>query len=126
MDTVEFLNEMVRHKVEVKKQKDTIVLHSACALEKLKIEGKFLNVANHFTKDVVLPKHNGCFGMAGDRWFLFPELTKLATKHEKQHVENIACDGYYASTKTCEMSMSDASNKNYESVRFFVDECISD
>jgi D-lactate dehydrogenase len=125
MDAVEFLNEMVRHKVEVKKQKDTIVLHSVCALEKLKIEGKSLNVADHFTKDVVLPKHNGCFGMAGDRWFLFPELTKLATKHEKQDVENIACDGYYASTKTCEMAMSDATNKNYESILFFVDECIS-
>ena len=62
--------------------------------------------------------------MAGDRGFLFPELTKSATEQEKKELENVICDGYYASTKTCEMAMSDAINKNYESILYLVDDCL--
>jgi D-lactate dehydrogenase len=33
------------------------------------------------------------------------------------------CDGYYSSSKTCEIALSDAVNKNYQSVLTLVDEC---
>jgi D-lactate dehydrogenase len=124
MDAVAFLNDMVLPKSKVKELKNNIVLHSVCALEKLKIEDKFLNVAKHFAKEVVLPKNNGCCGMAGDRGFLFPELTESATKAERQEVKNENCDGYYASTKTCEMAMSEVVKKNYESILYLADECL--
>lgn len=124
MDTVEFLHDMVLQKTTINQQKGTVVLHAVCALEKLKIEDKFTRVAKHFAKDVIVPKNNGCCGMAGDRGFLFPELTASATKHEAQELHNVACDGYYASTKTCEMAMSQAVKANYESVLYLVDECL--
>ncbi|SFZ93611.1 D-lactate dehydrogenase [Flaviramulus basaltis] len=123
-DAVEFLHNMVLPQIQIKQRKNNIILHSVCALEKMKIEDKFLKIAKHFAKDVILPKTNGCCGMAGDRGFLFPELTKSAINTEKQEVQNVSCDGYYASTKTCEMALSEAINKNYESILYLADECI--
>jgi len=62
--------------------------------------------------------------MAGDRGFLFPELTISATFLEAQEVKAADFEGYYSSTKTCEMAMSEAVNKNYESILYLVNECI--
>jgi D-lactate dehydrogenase len=62
--------------------------------------------------------------MAGDRGFLFPELTKSATAFEAKEAREKEYDGYYSSAKTCEMNMSDAVGKNYESIVYLLDECI--
>lgn len=123
-DTVAFLNDMILPKAMVKSKKSKIALHSVCALEKLKIEHKLVNVAKHFAEEVILPKNNGCCGMAGDRGFLFPELTASATKKEKEELMNQNCEAYYSSTKTCEMAMSQESGLDYHSILYLVDECI--
>jgi D-lactate dehydrogenase len=62
--------------------------------------------------------------MAGDRGFLFPELTAAATAPEAADVRSATYDGYYSSGKTCEIAMSDAVGKNYESVLYLADECL--
>ncbi|MNY38208.1 hypothetical protein D3C86_1728180 [compost metagenome] len=62
--------------------------------------------------------------MAGDRGFLFPELTAAATAPEAAEVKRKEYDGYYSTAKTCEMAMSDAVSKNYESILYLVDECL--
>jgi len=101
-----------------------VVLHPVCALEKLGIEYKFVNIAKAYANEVTVPLHAGCCGMAGDRGFLFPELTAAATALEAKEVCGHEYDGYYSSTKTCEIAMSEAVKKNYESVLYLVDECI--
>jgi len=60
--------------------------------------------------------------MAGDRGFLFPELTKSATNAEASEVQCKTYNGYYSSSKPCEMAMSEAVGKNYESILYLVDE----
>ena len=60
--------------------------------------------------------------MAGDRGFLFPELTASATNAEATEVKQQKYDGYYSSTKTCEIAMSEAVKENYESILYLVDE----
>jgi D-lactate dehydrogenase len=62
--------------------------------------------------------------MAGDRGFIFPELTASATDPEAKEVMKNSYEGYYSSGKTCEISMSDAVGKNYESILYLADECI--
>lgn len=123
-DTVAFLNDMILPRALVKVKKSKIALHSVCALEKLKIEHKLVTVAKHFAHEVILPKNNGCCGMAGDRGFLFPELTASATKKEKEELANQSCDAYYSSTKTCEMAMSQDIGVDYHSILYLVDESI--
>jgi D-lactate dehydrogenase len=124
LDAVEFLHDMVLPLAKVKEKSKSIVLHPVCSLQKMKTEDKFLNIAKFFAKDVTVPKHSGCCGMAGDRGFLFPELTASATKSEGSEVKQKKFDGYYSSTKTCEMAMSEAVGENYESILYLVDETI--
>ena len=124
LDSVDFLYDKVMSAVIVKHKKNRIVLHPVCSLEKMNTTGKFIQLARHFANDVIVPKNTGCCGMAGDRGFLFPELTAAATRPEANEIMNQQCDAYYSSTKTCEMAMSDAIKKNYESVLYLVDEAI--
>jgi D-lactate dehydrogenase len=82
-----------------------------------------LSVAKLFAENVIVPVRAGCCGMAGDRGFLFPELTHAATRAEAEDLKNDKCDGYYSTSKTCEMAMSEAVGVNYHSLLHLVDEC---
>ena len=124
LDMVEFLSDMVVPFVKVQAKKDDIVLHPVCSLEKMKTTDKFVSVAKHFAHSVTVPKYAGCCGMAGDRGFLFPELTDAATQREATEVTASKFDGYYSSTRTCEIAMSEAVKENYESILYLVDESI--
>jgi D-lactate dehydrogenase len=68
--------------------------------------------------------HAGCCGMAGDRGFLFPELTGAATRPEASEINQNPYEGYYSTSRTCEIAMSDAVGKNYHSILYLVDECV--
>jgi D-lactate dehydrogenase len=124
VDMVDFLHDDVLPVAKVKQRKSKIAIHPVCSLEKMKTENKFMAIASAFAETVVLPKSAGCCGMAGDRGFLFPELTASASKPEASELIDNPCDGYYSSTKTCELAMSEAVNQNYESVLYLVDECL--
>ncbi|MNY37192.1 hypothetical protein D3C86_1717360 [compost metagenome] len=86
------------------------------------VQLKFNKIAAHFAEQVTQPLFAGCCGMAGDRGFLFPELTRSATFCEAQEANNSYYDGYYSSSKTCEIAMSEAVGKNYHSILNLVDE----
>ncbi|MEJ7677242.1 MAG: FAD-linked oxidase C-terminal domain-containing protein [Segetibacter sp.] len=124
LDSVDFLHDMVMPVAEVKQKKSNIVLHPVCSLQKMKTENKFIRLAKHFADEVTVPKYAGCCGMAGDRGFLFPELTTSATHPEALEVTQKKYNGYYSSTKTCEIAMSEAVKENYESILFLVDEVL--
>ncbi len=124
LDSVEFLHDFILPVAPLKRRKKHIVLHPVCSLEKMKTEDKFVKVAKHFAGEVTVPKNAGCCGMAGDRGFLFPELTASATHHEASEVRETRYDGYYSSTRTCEIAMSEAVKENYESILYLVDEAL--
>lgn len=123
IDSVDYLHDMVLNYCRVGEKKENIVLHPVCSLKKMGTENKFKKVAAHFADKVTVPVQAGCCGMAGDRGFLFPELTASATFFEAGEVKENVYTGYYSSTKTCEMAMSEAVNKNYESILYMVNEC---
>lgn len=124
LDSVEYLADLVLPNISLGQKKDKIVLHPVCATQKMDgLQQKFNLVANHFAHQVTQPLFAGCCGMAGDRGFLFPELTQAATNLEAKEVKQTAFDGYYSSSKTCEMALSDAIGKNYQSILQLVDDC---
>lgn len=124
LDSVEFLHDMVLPLVKNVKPKQNIVLHPVCSLQKMGTWDKFVTVARFFAGTVTVPANAGCCGMAGDRGFIFPELTASATAKEAAEIRNGRYDGYYSSTKTCEIALSDAVGMDYESILYLVDECI--
>ena len=124
LDSVDFIHGMIMPTAIVKQKKSNIILHPVCSLEKMKTGNKFILLAKHFADDVTVPKYAGCCGMAGDRGFLFPELTTAATNPEALEVKLQTYDGYYSSTKTCEIAMSEAVKENYQSILYLVDEAL--
>ncbi len=121
-DSVDYLHDMVMPRLNLTSKKGSVVVHPVCSLQKMHTQDKFVHLANHFAEKVTVPLHAGCCGMAGDRGFLFPELTESATMPEALEVKQHKYEGYYSSTKTCEMAMSEAVNANYESILYLVDE----
>jgi D-lactate dehydrogenase len=124
MDSVVFLHDHVMPAARVVNKKNNIVLHPVCSLEKMGSTKKFINLASHFAEKVTVPKYAGCCGMAGDRGFLFPELTAAATHPEALEVMQHSYDGFYSSTKTCEIAMTEAVKANYESILYLVEESL--
>jgi D-lactate dehydrogenase len=122
LDTVDYLHDMVLPRVGPVQATKQILLHPVCSLEKMKTGDKLLVVARHFARAVTVPVQAGCCGMAGDRGFLFPELTASATAAEAAEVNSQTYDGYYSTTRTCEMAMSEAVKQNYQSLLYLVDE----
>jgi D-lactate dehydrogenase len=122
LDSVDYLHDVVLPKLNITHKKPSIVLHPVCSLQKMNTQDKFAGIAKQFAENVTVPLHAGCCGMAGDRGFLFPELTNAATMPEALEVCQQPYDGYYSSTKTCEMAMTHAVGQNYESVLYLVDE----
>jgi D-lactate dehydrogenase len=123
LDSVDFLNVFVLSNISVPAKKGSVVLHPVCSLTKMGLSETFVKIARHFAEGVVVPMHAGCCGMAGDRGFLYPELTKSATGPESKDVVGKEFQGYYSSGKTCEIAMSDAVKHNYESILYLADEC---
>lgn len=124
MDSIDFVFEHVMPLTKGRPKEKKIVLHPVCSLTKMKTEDRFLAIANCFATEVTVPKSAGCCGMAGDRGFIIPELTASATCDEALEVKLQKYDGYYSSTKTCELAMSEAVQQNYESILYLVDEAI--
>jgi D-lactate dehydrogenase len=124
IDSVDYVADYVMPQIPKFRKKSRVVLHPVCSLHHMGLEQKFLSVARKLSEEVVVPLHAGCCGMAGDRGFLVPELTQSATRPEAQEVKAVPSEGYYSSSKTCEMALSEAVGVNYESILTLVDECI--
>jgi D-lactate dehydrogenase len=123
IDSIDYLHDHVLISPANIQKKDNIVLHPVCTLQKMKLTGKLVSIAKHYANNVAVPITAGCCGMAGDRGFLFPELTAAATAPEANEVKERSYEGYYSTAKTCEMALSDAVGKNYESILYLADEC---
>ncbi|GAB3203393.1 D-lactate dehydrogenase [Pontibacter aydingkolensis] len=124
IDSIDYIADFILPKATVMQKKENVVVHPVCSLQKMGIETKFVSIAKQLAQEVTVPMHAGCCGMAGDRGFLVPELTASATAPEANEVKQHEYDGYYSSAKTCEMAMTEAVGKNYESIVYLLDECI--
>jgi D-lactate dehydrogenase len=124
IDSITYIHDYVMSNISVTKKKTHIALHPVCSLQKMPgLETKFSKIAATFATNVNQPVFAGCCGMAGDRGFLHPELTRSATLPEANEVKADNYDGYYSSSKTCEIALSEAVGKNYHSILMLVDEC---
>jgi D-lactate dehydrogenase len=122
MDPIEFLYDMVLPRLKVNRQDRSVVLHPTCGAVKLELEGKLQDLARRCAKAVTIPVTSKCCGYAGDRGLLFPELTASATRSEADEVLSEDYDGYYSTNLPCEMGMSEATGKSYESIVYLIEE----
>jgi D-lactate dehydrogenase len=101
---------------------EAVVLHPNCSSRKLNLQDKMTTIASRCAKTVTVPQALDCCAFAGDRGLLFPELTASATALESAEVNARPYDGYYSSNITCEMGMSLATQHNYHSIVYLLEQ----
>jgi D-lactate dehydrogenase len=85
------------------------------------ISSKLIALAEACSEEVVVPQNAGCCAFAGDRGFLHPELTASATSSEATELEPQRHDGYFSSSRTCEIGMTRATGHLYRSYLHMLD-----
>lgn len=121
LDSIEFLHDVVLPHLSLQRLNDHVVLHPNCSAQKLGLQDKLVAIARHCAESVTVPLDLGCCGFAGDRGFLFPELTASATRREALEVSRQTFDGYYSSNLTCEIGLREATHQNYLGIVYLVE-----
>ena len=121
LDSVQFASEQILPHLPIHRRMNSVTLHPVCSAAKMGIVSQFVKIAEACSEAVVVPQGLGCCAFAGDRGFLFPELTASATYQEAVDVEAKACDGYFSSSRTCEIGMTRATGKVYRSYLHLLD-----
>jgi D-lactate dehydrogenase len=106
LDGIQFASEFVVPNLAARQLAARIVLHPVCSVVKMDLVEAMVAVVEPFSEHVEVPDAAGCCGFAGDRGFLLPELTASATRSEARELEEGDFDGFYSSSRTCEIGMT--------------------
>jgi D-lactate dehydrogenase len=121
VDAIEFVHDELLPKLPVKTKSRSVALHPVCSVTKMGIGAKLETIARACSEQVTIPFDAGCCGFAGDRGFLFPELTQAATRHEAAEVKAKQPDECYSSSRTCEIGMSRSTGQIYRSYMYLLE-----
>ena len=121
LDSVEFAQSEILPRLPILRKMPSVALHPVCSATKLGITPNLVAIAKACSDEVVVPQSAGCCAFAGDRGFLHPELTASATHDEAEEVEMRMHDGYFSSSRTCEVGMSRATGHVYRSYLHLLD-----
>jgi D-lactate dehydrogenase len=122
LDSSQFAHDQLLPKLKVAQKAESVALHPVCSATKLNLVQKLEGIARACSDKVVVPLSAGCCGFAGDRGFLFPELTESATQGEAAELKGTAQDGYYSSSRTCEIGMKRATGQVYVSYLYLLEQ----
>ena len=122
LDAVDFAAETILSRLKIVRQKESVVFHPVCSVYKMGSLGNLQTIGNACAKRADIPYFAKCCGMAGDRGFYFPDLTASATKPESDEVRKANYDGYYSTSRTCEMALSEAVGRSYDSIFKLLDD----
>jgi len=121
LDSIEFAHDRLLPTLPIHRKVHSVALHPVCSATKMAIVPKLVKISNACSETVLVPRDAGCCAFAGDRGFLFPELTESATKVEAAQATVEEQSGYYSSSRTCEIGMTRATGKVYQSYLHLLD-----
>jgi D-lactate dehydrogenase len=122
LDSIVFVHDVLLPRLAVRRKAGSVALHPVCSVVKMNLTPKLEAVARASSEGVTVPVSAGCCGFAGDRGFLFPELTQSATRHEANEVRSQPHQGYFSSSRTCEIGMTRATGEVYRSFIYLLEE----
>lgn len=121
-EPVLFLHVFLLDALEIRRSPETIAIHIPCSSVKMGLQESFLAVARACAEKVVTPARAGCCGVAGDRIFLFPELSYSALSELEASLPP-ECRAGYSNSRTCELGLSLRSGRPYQSIVYLADRC---
>jgi len=121
-EPVEFIHSFLLDALEFRKVPGTVGIHVPCSSIKMGLSGRFVAVAQACAEKVVVPSRVGCCGVAGDRIFRFPELAGSALSELASELPD-GCRSGYSNSRTCEIGLTLASGRPYQSIVYLADRC---
>jgi D-lactate dehydrogenase len=121
VDSIEFVHDHLLGKLKVNHPEASVALHPVCSVVKMGLSAKLEAIARRCSGDVFIPPSLGCCAFAGDRGFMFPELTASATAGEASEVKAHQHDGCYSSSRTCEIGMTRSTGEVYRSYIYLLE-----
>jgi D-lactate dehydrogenase len=122
LDSTTFVHDHLLPRLGIKRRLRSVALHPVCSVVKMNLSSKLEGIARACSDGVLMPAQAGCCGFAGDRGFLFPELTESATRREAAEVNAGQHDGYFSSSRTCEIGMTRATGQIYRSFLYLLEQ----
>jgi D-lactate dehydrogenase len=126
LDGVAFVHDEILPRLTARRRFRSVALHPVCSVVKMNLTAKLEGIARFCCDQVTVPVSAGCCGFAGDRGFLFPELTESATRREAAEVCANQHDGYFSSSRTCEVGMTRATGQIYRSYLYLLEQATRD
>ncbi len=118
-EPAEFIDKFIIDKLDIKKVDRKVSVFAVCSAKKMEIESTLYSLVSRCAREVVIIESN-CCGFAGDRGFLLPELNKHGLRDLA--VQSKDCSEGYATSRTCEIGLSNHSGITYSSVIYLVEE----
>ena len=122
IDVVEFTSSKILGLLPEYERLRSLVVHLTCSSTRLGTNSALMKVAAAVAGTVHVPDDWGCCGFAGDRGMLHPELTAAATRVSAANVNEIRADAHSSCNRTCELSMTRATGKQYRHVLELLEE----
>jgi len=121
VDGVEFTASTLLPKLKPRKEAGEVVLHPVCSVQKMNLTPALQQIAEACSEKAYVPPSAGCCAFAGDRGWLFPELTASATKHEAAEAKSRKAAGHYSSSRTCEIGLTRSTGEVYRSYIYLLE-----
>ena len=121
LDSIEFAHDQLLPTLPIHRRVHSVALHPVCSAVKMAIIPRLVKLSQACSETVLVPPDAGCCAFAGDRGFLFPELTGSAAAIEASQAISEEHDGYFSSSRTCEIGMTRATGKGYRSYLHLLD-----
>ncbi len=80
VDVVPWLADSVLPRLQVTRPKQSVALHPTCACVELGVDRQMRAIGDACAREAVVPMHWGCCGVAGDRGFMYPQLSDGAQR----------------------------------------------
>ncbi|HYK88224.1 MAG TPA: FAD-binding and (Fe-S)-binding domain-containing protein [Acidobacteriota bacterium] len=122
LDSIEFARDVVLPALPLRRKLRAVALHPVCSVQKMGLSGALRDIAVPCAEETFVPVEAGCCGFAGDRGFIHPELTEAATRAEAAEIIRQSFNGYFASSRTCEIGMTRATGRSWRSFWALLDE----
>jgi D-lactate dehydrogenase len=122
LDSIEFVHDRLLPSLPIMRRLRSVVLHPVCSGMKMGTTSRLVRIAQKCSERALVPPDAGCCAFAGDRGLLFPELTAAATRIEGTQATKQEHDGYFSSSRTCEIGMTRATGRVYRSYLHLVDQ----
>jgi D-lactate dehydrogenase len=120
LDSIAWVHDHLLPNLQIDRRLGSVAVHPTCSARHLGLTRQLEGIAAAMADEVTTPAEATCCGFAGDRGFLFPELTASATAPEAAELATAATaqNGHAAhisSNRTCELALERATGAPYTS-----------